>query len=105
MGAKQFDVFSNPDQASAKNHPYLMVLQADVLSELNTRLVAPLIPPKSIPFFERLMPAVEVDGARLVVDPTNMAAIHIRHLKDLVTNLSGERDRILAAIDLVVLGI
>nr|WP_243846208.1 CcdB family protein [Rhizomicrobium palustre] len=105
MGVKQFDVFTNPDPASAKSHPYLVVLQSDVLDRLNTRIVAPLIPPTSLPFFERLMPVVSVEGASYVIDPTNMGAVHVRMLKNPVASLSGYRERILAAIDLVIVGI
>jgi hypothetical protein len=63
MTANQFDVFANPDPGSAKSHPYFIVLQSDQLAQLNTRVVAPLVLPRSIQFFERIMPLVEVEGA------------------------------------------
>jgi len=40
MNARQFDVFSNPYPDSVGSHPYFIVLQADALEHLNTRLVA-----------------------------------------------------------------
>jgi mRNA-degrading endonuclease toxin of MazEF toxin-antitoxin module len=105
MSAKQFDVFANPDAASSKTHPYLIVLQSDQLRDLNTRVVAPLVSPKSIPFFERLMPGVEVNGEHYVIDPTNIGAVHDRILKKRVTNLEPERYRILGAVDMVFAGV
>ena len=105
MNTKQFDVYRNPDLNSAKSHPYLIVLQVNALHELNTRVVAPLVAPKSIPLFDRLMPVVTVEGTAFVIDPTNIAAVHVRTLKEPVINLEAERYRILAAIDLVFVGI
>jgi toxin CcdB len=105
MNAKQFDVYRNPDPNSAKSHPYLVVLQVNGLDELNTRVVAPLVAPKSIPMFDRLMPTMSVEGAMFVIDPTNLAAVHVRMLKEPIANLESERNRILGAIDLVFVGI
>ncbi|NIJ47708.1 CcdB family protein [Rhizomicrobium electricum] len=105
MSTKQFDVFANPDPASVKTHPYLIVLQSDQLSRLNTRVVAPLVSPKSIPFFERLTPGLDVNGDHFVIDPTNIGAVPERVLKKRVANLESERYRILAAVDMVFVGV
>ncbi len=105
MSAHQFDVFANPDPGSAKSHPYFIVLQTDQLAHLNTRVVAPLIAPRSIKFFERIMPMVEVEGISYVIDPTNLGVVRENMLSNAVANLGSERYRILAAIDLVFVGI
>jgi toxin CcdB len=101
----QFDVYRNPDRASAREIPYLLVLQADALRHLNTRVAAPLVSPRKIALFEQLMPEVEVNGARLVADMTNLGTIPVRELKDFVVRLQHHRERFIAALDLVFTGI
>jgi toxin CcdB len=105
MRAHQFDVFPNPDSANSESHPYFMVLQTNSLEHLNTRVVAPLIPPKTLPFFERLMPEVSVEGSRFVLDITNIGVLPVRLLHTAVVNLEADRYRIISAIDLVFTGI
>jgi toxin CcdB len=105
MNARQFDVFSNPYPDSVSSHPYFIVLQTDALEHLNTRLVAPLVAPKLLPLFERLMPEVGVEGSRYVIDFTNIGAIPTRMLQKPVANLEAERDRFIGAIDLVFTGV
>ena len=74
----QFDVFENPDPESAAAHPYFLILQADRLKELNTRIVAPLVAPKTLPGFERLMPVVSVKNKNLVVDVANVGVFPLK---------------------------
>jgi len=105
MTANQFDVFANPDPGSAKSHPHFIVLQSDQLAQLNTRVVAPLVLPRSIQFFERIMPLVEVEGDSYVIDPTNLGVVRESILSNAVANLEAERYRILGAIDLLFTGI
>lgn len=102
---RQFDVFKNPDPASVSSHPYLVVLQSDELAELNTRIVAPLIAPRKLPLFERLMPEVVISNSSYVIDVTNIGVIPSNELSKPVANLESERYRIVAAIDLVFTGI
>jgi toxin CcdB len=101
----QFDVFENPDPESAEAHPYFVVLQADRLKELNTRIVAPLVAPKSLPGFERLMPLVSVKNKKLVIDVTNVGVFPVKLIPKPVANLEMERYRIVGAIDLIFTGI
>jgi toxin CcdB len=101
----QFDVFKNPDPASASSHPYLIILQANGLANLNTRIVAPLVAPKRLPLFERLMPEVTVAKSRYVIDVTNIGVVPAHELSKPIANLESERYRIVAAVDLVFTGI
>ena len=105
MGANQFDVFVNPDPEFAESHPYFVVLQHDALRRLSTRVVAPLIAPKAIPLFERVMPEVSVKGSRYVIDMTNIGVIPATALQERVANLEDWRYDIVRAIDLVSTGI
>jgi toxin CcdB len=101
----QLDVFRNPDPASATTHPYLIVLQSDVLSDLNTRIVAPLVSPRKIPLFEKLMPLVQVERRQYVIDVMNLGVIPVRELAAYVTNLASEYERMVQAVDLLFTGV
>jgi toxin CcdB len=103
--AAQFDVFANPDKQSSATHPYFVVLQTNSLDRLNTRIVAPLVEPKSLATFDRLFPEVIVRGTKLVVDVTNIGVVPAKMLTQPILNLETERQRIIAAIDLVFTGI
>jgi hypothetical protein len=105
MRPRQFDVFSNPDDATGHSHPYFVVLQANALDHLNTIIVAPLVAPKSIPCLEPVMPEVIVNDARFVIAMPDLSAISARLVGRAVANLETSKDRIIAAIELVFLGI
>ena len=102
---RQFDVFDNPDPGTSKFHPYLIVLQSNAVFGIDTCVVAPLISPKAIKFFESLLPEVTVAGRRYVIAVPDMAAIPVAEIGEAVANLEAERYRILAAIDLLFTGI
>jgi toxin CcdB len=101
----QFDVFANPDKRSAESHPYLIILQSEIVPGIETCVVAPLVSPRSLKFFERLLPKVTVKGVQYTILTPNMAAIRKEKLGKPIANLEAERYRILAAIDLVFVGI
>ena len=101
----QFDVFPNPDPEYSESHPYFIVLQHDTLDGLNIRIVAPLIAPKAIRFFERLMPEVTIEGASYVIDMTNIGVWPARMLQQPIANLESRRYDIIRAIDIVFTGI
>ncbi len=102
---RQFDVFRNPDSETNETHPFLIVLQSDAISEVDTRVVAPLVSPRTIKFFERLLPLVTVHGDQYVIAVPDMVAIPVSEIGPPVANLETERYRISSAIDLVFTGI
>ena len=102
---RQFDVCPNPDPETRDAHPYLVVLQSDALKYIDTRVVAPLVGPKKIQFFERLLPEVTMNGSRYVVAVPDLAAIATAQLTLPVANLEQYRYQLIAAIDLVFTGI
>jgi len=105
MTANQFDVFVNPHPEFSGFHPYFLVLQHAALNRLNTRIVAPLTAPPTIPFLERVMPEVTVKGSRYVVDITNIGVIPVGVLQERVANLEDRSYDIVRAIDLVFTGL
>jgi hypothetical protein len=75
------------------------------LKELNTRIVAPLVAPKTLPGFERLMPVVSVKNKNFVVDITNVGVFPLKLIPKPIVNLEAERYRIVGALDLIFTGI
>ncbi len=96
----RFDVYQNPDGAGC-----LLDIQADLLSHLNTRVVVPLLPLTNAPQPARtLNPIFDISGETLVMSTQFMAAVPANMLKMPLASLSGRRDDIVAAIDLLMQG-
>jgi len=101
----QFDVFRNPNPDSNRYAPYLLDLQSDLLDPLNTRVVAPLLAattagsPAAI-----LNPVFEIEGQRCFLSIAELAGVPRQAIGEKVTSLAGEREAILAALDLLFTG-
>jgi toxin CcdB len=105
VSLRQFDVFPNPSPRTRAEHPYFVVLQSDRLDRFATKIVAPLIAPTKIQFLEHLLPEVLVKRKPYVIAIPDMAPFPVKLLQPAVANLESERYRILAALDLVFVGI
>ncbi len=103
----QFDIYRNPNPASAKNIPYLLDVQSDLLSHLITRVVAPLSRPDVVSgkTARQLNPVFEISGEQLVLLTQEMAGVSIKPLGNAVANLQEKRADILAALDVVFSGV
>jgi toxin CcdB len=103
----QFDVYSNPNRASAKRIPYLLDVQSDLLSELATRVVVPLATLETLNHkpAQVLNPEFAVDGRRLVMLTQEMAGVSIKQLGKVATNLAENRMEIVRALDVVLSGL
>lgn len=103
----QWDVYSNPDSDSRAAVPFLLDLQSDLLSELDTRFVAPLVQSgvDSNRMPKRLCPAFKVEGKTLFLMPHEAGPVDRRVLKRRVESLRSEADRIISAVDAVLSGI
>ncbi|KAB2662169.1 plasmid maintenance protein CcdB [Brucella tritici] len=95
----RYDVYSNPGGG------YVLDVQADLLDELKTRIVIPLIIKTLAPIpAKRLNPSFDIEGEEYVLVTQFMAAIPVSVLKTPVTNLSASHDEIVAALDMVFHG-
>jgi toxin CcdB len=102
----QFDVHRNTDVDGRKRAPFLVVIQSDFLSDLKTRVVAPLVLPEKFgPPVKRLNPTLRVAGRAVVLSAAELAAIHRRELGEDIGNLADSRDEIIAALDFLFTGI
>lgn len=102
----QFDVYRNPEPLSGATIPYLLDIQAELLSGLATRVVVPLMLAGSIAKpAKTLNPAFTIEGVKLVMSTPELAGVSRHDLGEVVANLENERDTIIAALDLLITGI
>jgi toxin CcdB len=98
----RLDVHRAPGSAAAG---YVVDVQSDLLANLNTRVVVPLLPETAVrAAATRLNPIFEIDGQRHVLIVQSMATVPRRELSGPVTSLKQQHDTILAAIDFLLLG-
>ena len=96
----KFDVFRRRSGAG-----YLLDCQADLLDELNTRFVVPLLPAREAPKpAARLNPVFELEGESHVMLTQFAAAIPVAELGEKVASLSDRDIDILNALDMLISG-
>lgn len=100
----QYDVYRNPTPRTRRAMPFLLILQADLVSETDSVIVAPLTPLMR-PAGSRLYPEFEVDGKKHMLLTPDLASIPRSALTERVGSLSEEWSRITAAIDILFTGI
>lgn len=95
----KFDVFRTREGA------LLLDCQADLLENLATRFVVPLLPEDASPKpLTRLNPVFVVQDQRHVMATQFAASILVRDLGEKVSSLITEEDRISLALDMLIVG-
>jgi toxin CcdB len=101
----QFDIVANPFPRSRDRQPFLLVLQSDLLlRNLDTVVVAPLEAAGSSTFADRLNPHVVVDGQSFAVITQELVTVRRNVLGGARGSAMSERDKIIAALDLLLTG-
>ncbi len=96
----KYDVFPNPS-----GDGYLLDVQTDLLSDLNTRMVVPLLPKAHAPKpATRLNPEFLIDGEQVVMVTQFMAAVPVGLLKSPVGHLKDDFEQITVAVDMLMQG-
>lgn len=102
----QFDVYENADSASRDEIPYLLDVQSDLLADLSTRVVVPLVSKRAAGrAAARLNPQFRIRNVAVVMSTPELAGISAISLRNKITSLSGKRNEIIAALDMVFTGI
>jgi CcdB protein len=104
MTIRQFDVVATPFRRDRAYRPYVVVLQAAWI-ESATRICAPLVLERHLRPYGRLNPPFRIEGHKVYFHPVELAALPARVLTQAIDNLETDRDRLIAALDLVFLGI
>lgn len=80
--------------------------QTDLLDHIDTRFVAPLVPPGIAPPPVRgLNPVIDIDGAGYVMVTQSAAAIRRRELGQVVMSLADRSHEIMNAFDFLLTGV
>ena len=103
----QFMVCRNKNPHTASAVPFLLDIQNDLFSDLETRVVVPLSPVsimKGKPL-KPLTPVLEIGGERFVMLTPQMAGIPKSELGAPVAQVEQYRFEIIAAVDFLLTGI
>jgi toxin CcdB len=102
----QFAVHRNRNAATRARYPLLLEVQSDLLADIGTRVVVPLVVFSSLgaSVLTTLTPALTIDGERYAALTPQLAGIAASELGAVVADASGERSAILAALDLLITG-
>ncbi len=96
----RFDVYRHPDAAQRAATPFLLDVQNEYISGLQTRVVLPLRSAERVTIPLRdLNPAMEVEGIKVILDTAAIGAVPLSFLKIPVTNLQARADLITNALD------
>ena len=96
----RFDVYRHPDAAQRARTPFLLDVQNEYISGLQTRVVLPLRSAERVPIPLRdLNPALEVDGVAVILDAAAIGAVPLSLLKKPIANLRAQADLIANALD------
>ncbi len=98
----QFDVFRNLNNDTNTQIPYLLNIQNDILNNLSTIVVVPLI--LDITAIANLNPIFQIENKKVVMSTTELASIPISILGEKVCSLESNRITILNAIDFLITG-
>lgn len=98
----QFDVYENINERTCEQIPYLLDIQNDILKNLSTRVVMPMI--KDIQAVKFLNPKFTINDIDVVLSTAELASIPLENIGSKVCSLEKSRDEIIGAIDFLVTG-
>lgn len=102
----RWDVVRNASSRGSREIPYLLDVQADLLSHLHTRVVVPLYRASVVQRpLSQLQPRFVVEGVDVVMDSPTLVGVPLAALGPLVTNLGSQRDTIMRALDFLFTGV
>jgi toxin CcdB len=94
----QFDVY-------AFEEGFALDCQSNILSGLETRFIVPLRPAKNAsPTKSRLNPILLVEGSEVVMMTEFASTVFRNTLRQRVGNVEAQRDDIIAAFDMLIIG-
>lgn len=99
----QFDVYENENPKTKERIPYLLDIQSEILSMLDTRVVVPLV--INVKSAKHLNPIFQINGKSVVMSTAQLTAVPSAILNTKITNLSNSRAEILNAIDFLLTGV
>ena len=97
----QFDV-----HRLRSNEGLVLDCQSELLQQLDTRFVAPLIPQEDAPApAQRLNPTFVIEGRRFVMVTQFAAAAHCNELGEAIASLRDHSFEVVGALDVLITGV
>jgi len=101
----QFDVYANPNPETKRIIPYLLDVQADILSNLATRVVVPLYSATAMgKAAQHLNPQFSIQRTAVILSTAELAGVPASILGNKVCSLKEHRSEIIAALDFLITG-
>lgn len=102
----RFDIYRNPRRETAREVPFLLDVQSDLLEGMDTRVVVPMRLASAVQRpVARLNPVFQVAGAKVIMDTPQLAGIPAHLLKKPVDSLRSESFVIQNALDFLFSGV
>lgn len=104
----QFTLYRNENKSSNKIYPYFVDIQNGLLSDLNSRIVIPLSPYKTLEntAAKKLCPIIQIsDQGQFVLLTHQLTTVPKSILNKEIVSLENYRYDILGAIDMLLSGI
>jgi toxin CcdB len=98
----QFDVYENTNEKTKSTIPYLLDIQNEILKNLSSRVVIPLVISKEAINF--LNPKFVINEIDVILSTAELASISIEILGNKVCSLKDKREEIIGAVDFLVTG-
>ena len=98
----QFDVYKNENERTNKGVPYLVDIQNDILSSLDTRIVIPLV--FSLAKVDVLTKELKINDETLYLYTDQIATVPLSLLSEKVCSLKEQSEDIKNSIDFLVCG-
>jgi len=103
----RFVVYENPNKATKKTYPYLLDIQSNLLDDLRTTVVIPMLPESAVAkkAISELCPVFEINGKKFIALTQQLAGIDRNLLGKEVCNLAKHHTEIVSALDFIISGI
>ena len=98
----QFDVYVNLNEKTKDYVPYLLDIQNDILKNLSSRVVIPLVVSKEA--INLLNPKFIINETDVILSTAELASIPVEILGNKVCSLKDRREEIICAVDFLVTG-
>lgn len=101
----QFDVYENTNPETKMIIPYLLDVQTDLLENLTTRVVVPLITSSAMgKAAKHLNPQFKIKRTAVIMSTAELAGVPVNILGDKICSLKEQRSEIITALDFLFTG-
>jgi toxin CcdB len=103
---KQFDLYENTDKDTKEGYPYFVDVQTELLRELDSRVVIPLVPSKDAKTYpSNLCPRVTINNKTFSLLTHQITTVPASLLNIKEGSLLLNRDNIISGLDFLLTGI